>query len=84
MSVMLDIAKSGSEAVRQLRLQKFKSGNPFMINSRELPTNQFYLEFPEGKIVLAKLTRGSLDFTVIRTLRIEEQAQLRIKFNIPV
>jgi hypothetical protein len=77
------IEGSGTEAVRELRLQKLKNGRPFMINSNDLPASQCYLEYPDGKIVLASLNNHAKDFNIIRELLEKERSLLRKKFNLP-
>ncbi len=76
------IEQSGTDAVRQLRLQKLQNGRPFMINSRDLPANQCYLEYPDGHIVLAALLNHARDFDIIRVLSEKEGAILRMKYNL--
>jgi hypothetical protein len=76
------IEKNGADAVRKLRLLKLQSGRPFMINSRELPTDQCYLEFPDGKIELVSLAANSIDFSVIRELTSEESVLIRVKYQL--
>lgn len=51
------IEKSGTDAVRALRILKLENGLPFMINDPELPSNQCYLEYPDGKIILVILVQ---------------------------
>lgn len=72
----------GTNAVKKLRLNKLRHGNPFMINSKELPFDQCYLEYPSGSIVLATLARSSKDFDIIRELTIIETEDLRKKFDL--
>lgn len=47
-----EIEKAGIAAVKKLRQKKLQSGIPFMINSKELPGNQCYLEYPDGSMML--------------------------------
>jgi hypothetical protein len=72
----------GTEAVKRLRVAKLRSGFPFMINSRELPEGQCYLEYPTGSIVLATLSKSSRDFIILRELSSLEIVTLRKKFNL--
>jgi hypothetical protein len=76
------IEKSGADAVRKLRLIKLQSGSPFMINSRELPAGQCYLEYPDGKIELVSLAANSIDFSVVRELTNEESMLIRLKYQL--
>ena len=83
MTALQTIEQIGSEAVKKLRLQKLRNGNPFMINSKELPTDQCYLEFPDGSIKLVQLKNSAKDFTVLRTLSADEEQKIRRKYNFP-
>jgi len=76
------IEKKGAEAVRKLRLQKLQKGSPFMINSKELPAGQCYLEYPDGRIVLVSLTPNSMDYSVIKELTLAEIAIIRKKYQL--
>ena len=52
-----------------------------MINSKELPSNQCYLEYPDGSIQLVALYENKQDFEFIRELSPQESRQLRTKFK---
>jgi hypothetical protein len=78
------IEKSGTDAVRALRIRKLGKGLPFMINDSELPSNQCYLEYPDGKIILVKLVQHARDFTPLRVLTDCEIHQIRVKYDLPV
>jgi len=54
-----------------------------MINSKELETNQCYLEYPDGTIKLVYLKNAAKEFTVIRTLSSTEEHSLRKKYGFP-
>jgi hypothetical protein len=75
------IENKGTEAVRKLRLQKLRNGQPFMINSKELLSNQCYLEYPDGSIKLATLKKSSRDFDIIRVLNPVEADCIRIRYR---
>jgi hypothetical protein len=75
------IQNKGTKAVRKLRLQKLRNGQSFMINSKELLSNQCYLEYPDGSIKLAVLNKSSPDFDIIRVLNPEEAECLRIRYG---
>ena len=83
MTALQTIEQIGSEAVKKLRLQKLRNGRPFMINSKDLPTDQCYLEFPDGSIKLVQLKNSAKDFTVLRTLSTDEEEKIRRKYNFP-
>ncbi|MEP7142240.1 MAG: hypothetical protein ABI707_05185 [Ferruginibacter sp.] len=77
-----EIERRGTSAVKRLRLKKLQSGYPFMINSRDLPGNQCYLEYPDGSISLVTLVKSAGDFTVIRKLTRDEQNNIRVRYNL--
>ena len=79
MTLLQTIGKIGTDAVKELRLQKFRNGLPFMIDSDDLEGNQCYLEFPDGTIKLVSLTTGAREFTTIHTLSVNEARSLRVK-----
>jgi len=83
MTPLQAIEKKGNEAVQELRVQKLRSGHPFMINSKDLPSNQCYLEFPDGTFQLVYLKNAAREFTVIRGLSIDEAESLRSRFRLP-
>jgi hypothetical protein len=83
MTALQTIEQIGNKAVQKLRLQKLRSGNPFMINSKELEPNQCYLEYPDGAIQLVYLKNAAKDFTVIRKLSPSEEESIRLKYHFP-
>ena len=83
MTALQTIEAIGNKAVQKLRLQKLLNGRPFMINSKELETNQCYLEYPDGTIKLVYLKNAAKEFTVIRTLSSTEEHSLRKKYGFP-
>ncbi len=76
------IENIGNAAVMLLRSTKLKSGLPFMINSKELPTNVCYLEYPDGNIALVTIKKNDTQFTLIRNLSEAEISQVRSKFKL--
>ena len=82
MTALQTIEQIGNKAVQKLRLQKLRSGHPFMINSKELEPNQCYLEYPDGTIQLVYLKNAAKDFTVIRTLSASEEEAIRLKYHL--
>ena len=77
------IERKGNEAVQRLRKAKFEKGFPFMINCTDLPGNQCYLEYPDGRITLVCLeSKYATDFTFIRELSNPEKEGLRKRFNL--
>ena len=83
MILIEEIEKNGTEAVKQLRLKKLQNGHPFMINTKDLPGNQCYLEYPDGSISLVTMIKSAKDFTVIRILTEGEVKHIRTRYNLP-
>ncbi|MFZ6024714.1 MAG: hypothetical protein ACOYVG_09730 [Bacteroidota bacterium] len=81
MTVVQIASNKGTRAVKKLREQKLKNGLPFMINVKELSTDQCYLEYPNGSIKLISVAHSSRDFAVIRELSNIEATRLRSRFN---
>jgi hypothetical protein len=77
-----DIEGEGNEAVRKLRINRLKHGKSFMINSKDLPDRQCYLEYPGGKIVLVTISESSRDFHILRELSFEESSNLRKRYKL--
>jgi hypothetical protein len=71
-----------TNAVKKLRIKKLREGNPFMINSKTLPSSQAYLEYPNGRVVLVTCSSTLRDFVVLRELSAEESTMLRDKLNL--
>ena len=76
------LEKSGIQAIKKLRESKLKNGFPFMINSKELPSNQCYLEYPNGSIFLVALSRKDNDFKIITELSPTEQTLIRKELSL--
>jgi hypothetical protein len=76
------LEKSANEAIKNLHESKLKNGFPFMINSDDLPSNQCYLEYPNGSIRLVFLSRRTSDFETIIEYSLEESNLIRKKFFI--
>lgn len=82
MTALQEIEKIGNDAVQELRRQKLRNGHPFMINCNALESNQCYLEYPDGKILLVFLKKGARDFTIIRTLSLADAKKLRDRYGL--
>jgi hypothetical protein len=76
------LEKSAIEAIKNLRISKLKNGLPFMINSDSLPSNQCYLEYPDGSISLVFLNRKINNFKTIAEFSSEESDLIRKKFKL--
>jgi hypothetical protein len=81
MTALQTIEQIGNQAVKKLRLQKLRNGHPFMINSKELPPNHCYLEYPDGIIQLAYLKNAAKEFTILHVLSFPEEESLRGKYG---
>ncbi|WP_026764033.1 hypothetical protein [Sediminibacterium salmoneum] len=81
MSIVKIASKKGTNAVKKLRENKLRSGLPFMINVKELSTNQCYLEYPNGSIKLITVVHSSRDIDVVRELSKTEATHLRKRFH---
>ncbi len=78
-----EIEKRGNDAVKRLRESKHSKGLPFMINSKNLPGNECYLEYPDGRIMLVTLkSPRDRDFTVIRELSSPEKNNIIKRFSV--
>jgi hypothetical protein len=81
MSTIKITSKKGTNAVKKLREYKLRKGLPFMINVKELSTNQCYLEYPNGSIKLITVVHSTRDIDVIRELTSTEATHLRRRFH---
>jgi hypothetical protein len=71
------LEQTGRLAVQLLRKSKLEQGYPFMINSRRLPVDQCYREFPDGTIQIVTICHTQKDFKLIRKLTEKEQVSVR-------
>jgi hypothetical protein len=76
------LEKSGILAVKLLRRTKLNLGHPFMINTNALPTDQCYLEYPNGSITLVTISRKNNDFKIIEKLTPQQCDSLRKKYKL--
>lgn len=76
-----ELTKVASSAILRLRERTLKSGQPFMINTNDLPKNQCYLEFPDHKIQLVSYDKTK-NFIPIRTLSEDQSIELRRNLSI--
>jgi hypothetical protein len=82
MKTTKELEQLGNNAVKRLRAKKLREGNPFMINVKTLPSDQAYLEYPDGKIILVTYSSKSRDFIMLRELTTEESSDLRTKLDL--
>lgn len=81
MSTVKISSRKGTNAVKRLREQKLKNGFPFMINAKELSSNECYFEYPNGRIKLITVVHSSRTIDVIRELTLNEATHLRKRFH---
>lgn len=67
--------------VKKLRQQKLRAGLPFMINVKELASNQCYLEYPSGVIKLVSIVLSTRDISVVKELNAADANILRKRLN---
>lgn len=75
--------KAANLAIRKLRETKLRNGHPFMINTSELPSNEFYLEHPDGSINLTTICWKTYEYKIIKALNDKEIDALRKKLKFP-
>lgn len=73
--------RKGVIVVKKLRDQKLRAGYPFMINIKELATDQCYLEYPNGNIKLVSVVHSTRDLNIIKELSAIEANKLRKRLN---
>jgi len=81
MATLEKTSSQGTNRVRKLREEKLKMGLPFMINTKELASNQCYLEYPDGTIKLITVSHRTNDIDIIGELTANEAETLRDRFN---
>ncbi len=74
--------KSGTVAVRALRLKRLENGLPFMINVKGMEEKLCYIEYPNGNIHLVKQSSQGNDFETLEVLDKSEATNLRRRFNL--
>ncbi|MCO5945998.1 hypothetical protein [Mucilaginibacter flavidus] len=82
MSDLEILEKKGTDAVLRLRSNKLAAGKPFMINSKDLPSKQSYLEYPDGSINIVIVAADARSFEIIRKLSDKEAQSVRYGFNL--
>ena len=82
MSDLEILEQTGTEAVKRLRKHKLASGKPFMINSKELPVKQSYLEYPDHTISVVTVGPDARSFTTLRKLSGTQARSLRRRLGL--
>lgn len=81
MAIRRITSNRNSIVVKKLRDQKLRAGLPFMINVKELSSNQCYLEYPNGVIKLVSIISATRDINVIKELNTSDANNLRKRLN---
>ncbi|MDI9310549.1 MAG: hypothetical protein QM535_10055 [Limnohabitans sp.] len=81
MAIRRITSNRNSIIIKKLRSQKLRAGLPFMINVKELSSNQCYLEYPNGVIKLVTINSTSRDFDVLKELSTSDANNLRKRLN---
>ena len=74
-------SSKNSIVVRKLREQKLRDGLPFMINVKELSSNQCYIEYPDGIIKLVSVISSTKEICVEKVLNSADANKLRKRLN---
>jgi len=82
MSELEVLNKTGTDAVMRLRQRTLAAGEPFMINSKDLPDSQSYLEYPDHSISIVTVASDLHSFDTVRKLSDIEVQAIRRKFNL--
>lgn len=82
MSDLEVLEQTGTDAVKRLRKQELEAGNPFMINSKDLPAKQSYLEYPDSTISIVTVADDARSFATVRKLSARQAQIVRHRFNL--
>ena len=82
MKVIRVSASRNSIVVRKLRDKKHRAGLPFMINVKELSSNQCYLEYPDGVIKLVSVISPTREINVVKELNPSDANSLRKRLKL--
>jgi len=72
----------GTAAVKRLRKNELAAGFPFMINSKELPSGQSYMEYPDGANSIVTVATDKRSFDTVRKLSDKVARAIRDHFNL--
>ena len=81
MTVKKISSNRNSIIVKKLRDQKLRAGLPFMINVKELASNECYIEYPNGVIKLVSMVSSSRELNVVKELNTSDANKLRKRLN---
>lgn len=72
----------GQTAVRRLRKQKLKQGQPFLIWSEKLPKDQSYLEYPDRSIKIVTVAPNMRSFIIVKELTTIQAQAIRDELDL--
>lgn len=75
MRPLTEIEKLAQKAIIRLRAESLQNGNTFMTYDPDLPTGQYYMEYPDGTMKIVTASRKDMDFIVEKELT-QAQADL--------
>ena len=79
---IIELEKQAGLAVEQLREEHFEKNLPFMLGNMNLPKGQFYLEFSDGKIVIALFPENQKDYQIVKSLSEKQSHELRETYHL--
>ncbi|NIJ52380.1 hypothetical protein [Dyadobacter arcticus] len=72
------------ESIRQLRLETFENGFPFMIHDNEFAPGGFIDEYSDGSMKFMMLAENNQTIIEVRSLNSTEIDQIREKHGLPI
>ncbi|MCF0039961.1 hypothetical protein [Dyadobacter fanqingshengii] len=69
--------------LKEVRLETFEKGCPFMLHDSEINTEGFIYEYPDGSMKLMNLADDLQTIIEVRALTPAETADIRQKLNLP-
>lgn len=78
------LQRRAAEAIATLRRDELANGLPFMLGNAGLPAGQFFFEYPDGRIAVARYPRTHAAHQVVRWLTEEESARMRLELGVPI
>ncbi|MFD2522492.1 hypothetical protein [Emticicia soli] len=72
-----------TKRITTLRKQKHEAGFPFMVESYgELPTNQAYMEYADGRVEIVEFDDKFQDYASIKELKGKDLSDFRQKYKL--
>ncbi len=79
---VLELEKQVALAVERLREDSFDKNYPFLLGNMKLPKGHSYLEFLDGRIIIASFSENKKEYHIVRTLTDTEFHELRETYNL--